>query len=75
MSTVQTTRRESISYVSTRSPAPATRAELLAEGLGCIITGRALPESLRPPTPSAPCPATVELGIAAILAGPVAGAA
>ncbi|MFL5577798.1 MAG: hypothetical protein ACJ79S_17725 [Gemmatimonadaceae bacterium] len=53
------------------APTPsAGRAEVLAEALGCIITGRPLPESVRAPSYEAVRPATVEVGIAWIIAGP-----
>ena len=53
--------------------APPVRAELLAEGLRCIVAGRALPEALRPARAPFPAVATVAEGIARILDGPSTG--
>jgi hypothetical protein len=50
-------------------PGPST-AEQVAEAIGCIISGRPLPEYLRPQPLVAMRPATVEEGIARILAKP-----
>ena len=47
-----------------------TRADLLADGLRCIVAGRPLPEALRPAPVALPAAATVHEGIARILAGP-----
>jgi hypothetical protein len=62
-----TTRTAGTVYV-----APASKADLLAEGLGCIISGRPFPEYLQPPAPSTlrAAPTTVQEGIGRILAGP-----
>lgn len=57
-----------ITYV----PGP-TVAEQIAEAIGCIITGRPLPEHLRPAPFVAARPATVEEGIARILSQPGVG--
>lgn len=51
------------------------RAELLADGLRCIVAGRPLPEALRPAPVALPAAATVHDGIARILAGPATRAA
>lgn len=58
----------------TAAPAPvydrATNAQaVLADCLGRIITGRPLPEHLRPASTVRPRPLTVEAGIARILRG------
>jgi len=67
--TARTTRRDAATY------APATTTQsLIAEGLDCIINGRPYPAHLQPVSTVAPCPATVEQGIDAILAGPGARA-
>ena len=49
---------------------PATRDEMVAEAIGCIITGRAFPEYLRAPSHEPARPASVAAGITRILAGP-----
>ena len=49
---------------------PSTPGDALADAIGCIITGRPLPESLRPQLPVPAGAATVQEGIARILAGP-----
>ena len=54
-----------ITYVPGPSP-----AEQIAEAIGCIITGRPLPAHLRPEPFAASRPASVEEGIARILAKP-----
>ena len=54
-----------ITYV----PGPST-AEQIAEAIGCIISGRPLPEYLRPQALMVTRPSTVEEGIARILAKP-----
>ena len=54
------------------SPAP-TKADVLADALGRIITGRPLPEALRPVDVVTGAPATVQEGIARILTGARAG--
>jgi hypothetical protein len=43
---------------------------LFAEAVGCVITGRALPEPLRPARREPARPGTVEAGVASTLAGP-----
>ena len=50
-------------------PGPST-AEQIAEAIGCIISGRPLPEYLRPQALMVARPTTVEEGIARILAKP-----
>jgi hypothetical protein len=56
--------------------APTTPAEILADALGRIITGRPLPPALRRVAAARPAPATAREGIERILAGPApAGAA
>ena len=45
------------------------RAELLAEALGCIITGRPLPEAVRPAPFTAVAVGSVQEGIGRIVAG------
>ena len=55
----------SIQYV----PGPTT-AEQIAEAIGCIITGRPLPAYLQPQPFVVARPASVEEGIARILAKP-----
>jgi hypothetical protein len=50
-------------------PGPST-AEQVAEAIGCIITGRPLPAYLQPQPLAIARPATVEEGIARILAKP-----
>ena len=67
--TTQTNRRDAATY----APAPSTQP-LITEGLDCIINGRPYPAHLQPVAIAAPCPATTEQGIAAILAGPAAQA-
>jgi hypothetical protein len=64
MSTEPTTRRATASYTR-----PTTREEIVAEAIGCIISGRPLPEYLRAPTLYRARPATVEEGCARILTG------
>lgn len=53
----------------TYEPGPSP-AERIAEAIGCILEGRPLPEHLRPQPFTASRPATVEEGIARILAKP-----
>ena len=48
---------------------PSSKADILAYAFGCIISGRPLPEGLQPPAEMVPLPASVEEGIARILAG------
>ena len=48
---------------------PANAADVVAEALGRIITGRPLPEGLRPPVERLAPPDTVQERIAWILAG------
>ena len=55
---------------ATTFTAPSTNVDVLGEALGRIITGRPLPESLRPAAIGVPSPATAQEGIAWILAGP-----
>ena len=50
------------------TPSSST-GSVLADALGRIITGRPLPEGLRPQAVVTAAPATVEEGIAGILAG------
>jgi hypothetical protein len=52
----------------------AERATVLADALGCIISGRPLPESLRAPSPACARPDTVEEGIRRIVGGATATA-
>ena len=66
MRTQPETRRET---ASPYSPAGAREA-LLFEALTCTITGRPLPEQLRPPAPQAPRPASAEEGLRWIVGGP-----
>jgi len=63
--TTRTTRRDAATYAPAASP-----QQLITEGLDCIINGRPYPAHLQPAPVTAPSPATVEEGIAAILAGP-----
>lgn len=63
--TRQTARRDAATY----APAASTQPQI-TEGLDCIINGRPYPAHLQPVAIVAPCPATVEEGVAAILAGP-----
>ena len=58
---------------ATYTPSSDAR-ELLARALACITSGRPLPEQLRPTVLRPPAHATVQDGIAAILAGPSGGA-
>ena len=48
---------------------PASKAEQIAEAIGCIITGRPLPAYLAPQPHVAPAVASVQEGIARILRG------
>ena len=57
------TSNPSIAYVP-----PADRQALIAEAIGCIITGRPLPAHLAPQPVAIARPATVAEGIARILA-------
>ena len=50
--------------------APASSSDVLADALGRIITGRPLPEALRPVEQVTTAPRTVEEGLSRILAGP-----
>lgn len=50
--------------------APPARADLLQEGLRCVVAGRPLPAALRPTPAPIPTVASVAEGIAWILAGP-----
>jgi len=58
------------SYTAATYAAPATRGEMIALAIGCILSGRALPEQLRAPRYQPSRPTTVEEGVARILAGP-----
>ncbi len=49
---------------------PSTKAEILADALGRIITGRPLPESLRPTMYAPSAPASVADGIGRIINAP-----
>ncbi len=49
---------------------PASREEILADAINCILAGRPLPEWLRAPVLAASRPATCAEGIARIMAGP-----
>ena len=60
--------------LAARSAAPAydrapSAGAVLADCLGRIVTGRPLPEHLRPAPTTSPRPLTVEAGIARILLG------
>jgi hypothetical protein len=66
MSTLLETSRD-IAAAYTR---PATREAMVAEAIGCIITGRVFPDYLRAPSRELDRPASVEAGIGRILAGP-----
>jgi hypothetical protein len=60
----QTTRPAAATYT------PATQIDaVLAEAIGCIITGRPLPEFLRAPAAESVRPASVEEGVRRILTG------
>ena len=48
------------------APSPA-KAELLADALNCIISGRPFPDGLCPPAAAPSAPATVRDGISRIL--------
>ncbi len=65
MSTATETRRQTAAPYTP----PATRDEILAEAIGCIIAGRPLPEYLRAPQVVRARPATAEEGMRPILAG------
>ena len=62
-----TTRATSEATAFTPPPRPA---DLLADALGCIITGRPHPQRVRPPAMATACPTTVAEGIPWLLAGP-----
>ena len=64
--TIATTTGASTAYAP---PAAPEKEALIAECIGRIITGRPLPEALRPQVPDVQRPETVEEGIARILAG------
>ena len=49
---------------------PATRDALMAEAFACILSGRPLPEALRPAPAALTRPASVEEGCRRILGGP-----
>ena len=55
--------------VATAYAPPASKQQLIAEAIGCIISGRPYPEHLRATTYVAARPATVEAGIREILRG------
>ena len=62
--TSQTTRPAAATYT------PDSNVDaVLAEAIGCIITGRPLPEFLRAPAVESVRPASVEEGMRRILAG------
>ena len=76
MSTLTTHRAAATVRYDSTTAAPMSAAHdvalsqaLIAEAIGCIIEGRALPEHLRPRAVAAPRPATVQEGIARILGG------
>ena len=63
------TATETLRQTATTYAPPATRAEILAEAIGRIITGRPLPEYLQAPQLQLARPATTEEGVRRILAG------
>jgi hypothetical protein len=65
MNTTTTFATSAASYKRT-----STEAEILADALGRIITGRPLPEALRPTTYAGARPASVQDGLARIVAAP-----
>ena len=72
MTTITTGRAAvSISYepATTSSQDMQSSQELIAEAIGCIISGRPLPAHLRPTVLASSRPTTVQDGIARILAG------
>jgi hypothetical protein len=73
MSTLLKSRRKTATTAAPgvrTTPRSLTRDEMVAEALGCIISGRAIPEYLRMASHETARPATVKAGIRRILEGP-----